>query len=139
MAAEHSIDERRLGVGLAGWRDAPWAEHYFPPDLPQDWRLAYYANEHDCALLEEDDWATADPADWAEWVDAVGEGFRFYLAAESVDPARLDALAEAFGEHLGGVLLVSAVEGIPAAMWPEPGLGVPAWRNAAGKALHAAL
>jgi len=135
MATELSIDARQLGVGLAGWRDAAWAEAYFPPDLPADWRMDYYANEHDCVLLSQADWGAADPVNWAAWADAVGEGFRFYLDTANVGPARHDALSAAFGERLGGLLLPAADASIPEAMWPESGGALPSWRGARGNRL----
>lgn len=140
MTAELSIDARQLGVGLAGWRDAAWAADYFPPDLPADWRMDYYANEHDCLWLSQAEWGAVGPAMWAEWADAVGEGFRFYLQAADSDPAQHAALEAAFGARLGGLLFPVADTSNPdassqAAMWPGPG-GAPAhWCGASGNRL----
>ena len=35
---------RRLMLGTAGWQRDDWLAGYYPPDLPPDWRLAYYAS-----------------------------------------------------------------------------------------------
>lgn len=136
MVEQHSTDESRLGVGLLGWQDVAWADTYYPDDLPADWRLSYYANELNCVCLAESDWCVADEATWQEWVDAVAEGFRFYLlASPTVTLQQLDQLAALLGEHLGGLLLQQDDRrAVPAGMLPVEGLsGVDrAWQDAAG-------
>lgn len=139
MTAELSIDARQLGVGLAGWQAATWAETYFPADLPADWRMDYYANAHDCLWLCQADWGAVGPAGWAEWAAAVGEGFRFYLQVDS-DPTPYAALEAAFGERLGGLLLSAVATSVPdeasqAVMWSEPGGLLAHWRGGSGNRL----
>jgi hypothetical protein len=61
-------------VGLEG---PGWDSEYYPDDLPEDWRLGYYANEYPGVLIPAAVWAE-DP-DVAQWLEDVSEGFVFYL------------------------------------------------------------
>ncbi|MGB0721281.1 MAG: hypothetical protein ACPGU7_02685 [Gammaproteobacteria bacterium] len=38
-------------VALAGLQDPPWAESFFPDDIPAQWRLDYYANEFEALVV----------------------------------------------------------------------------------------
>ncbi len=38
-------------MGVEGLANSLWAEDFFPPDLPTDWVLDYYANEFDVISL----------------------------------------------------------------------------------------
>jgi hypothetical protein len=48
-----------MRIAAYGWDHAGWAGGYYPADLPEEWRLAYYAN--------------AFPAVPAWWLGAVEE------------------------------------------------------------------
>ncbi|MCW8930143.1 MAG: hypothetical protein OQL19_07910 [Gammaproteobacteria bacterium] len=37
--------------GVAGLRNTSLLEHFFPEDLPEDWRLSYYSNEFHLLLM----------------------------------------------------------------------------------------
>ena len=50
----------RILLGTAGWDRSDWLDAYYPPDLPAEWRLAYYANECNCVLLPATGWCGTD-------------------------------------------------------------------------------
>lgn len=127
-------------VGAVGWEHPEWLEGFYPPDLPQDWRLAYYGNEYRCVLVPA---AVLDRAGVdlvARWCEEVPEGFRFYLELEDAfterDERRL--LLEAVACRLGGFVLEGSPERTPciqralAERFPEAAVvrrGAPAGSN----------
>ena len=60
-------------VGTAGWERDGWAETYYPADLPTEWRLAYYANDCGCVLLDASDLARMQPGEFAGLMADVGD------------------------------------------------------------------
>ena len=54
-------------TGAADWRTVEWRDSYYPGDLPEEWQLAYYANEYGTTLID---------------------------CREYMEPQRLEALAE---------------------------------------------
>lgn len=62
-----------IDMGALDWMGPDWLASYYPPDLPEDWRLAYYANEYRCAGTAQTpasvlaQWAAGLPADFALW------------------------------------------------------------------------
>ena len=95
-------EESFLRVGTCGWDLPHWQNSFYPDDLPQDWRLAYYANEFSAVLVPASIWQ-AEQVNLEDWADEVGQGFRFYLQT-GVKPPEKDqifgveqALASCFG------------------------------------------
>lgn len=43
---------RDVLVGAMDWRHEPWIKGFYPVDLPQDWRLSYYANEYTTMVID---------------------------------------------------------------------------------------
>lgn len=41
-------------VGTVRWSRPDWSRAYYPTDMPPEWRLAFYANDCDCVLLDAD-------------------------------------------------------------------------------------
>lgn len=77
--------EGRLLLGTCGWLRADWLVNYYPDDLPEDWRLAFYANDCDAVLLLEDLWLGGD--DIADVLDEEApENLHFFLQADSAEP-----------------------------------------------------
>jgi hypothetical protein len=96
-----------LVLGARGWEHAGWSGSYYPPDLPPEWRLAYYANEFRTVLVPAERLACAAPAELAAWRGAVREEFRFFLEL-TVSLLGGDALLERIGAlegRLGGLVL----------------------------------
>ncbi len=59
--SQFSADDRLL-LGTCHWAHPAWLQTYYPDDLPEDWRLSYYANDCDCLLLPAEDWCGAGRA-----------------------------------------------------------------------------
>ncbi|MBL3528731.1 MAG: ABC transporter permease [gamma proteobacterium endosymbiont of Lamellibrachia anaximandri] len=94
-----------------GWDLPVWQGSFYPDDLPEDWRLTYYANEIPGVLVPMALWCHADEAQVERWVEDVDEGFRFYLAVEEEGGVcDLVAIADLLGENLGGVVVDSVME-----------------------------
>ena len=89
---------RALLLGTAGLAPADWAGSYYPDDLPEDWRLGYYANDCDCVLLMPHDWRALDAAAFAEALADTPDGFRCFIATGSGDAAAAAAVAAAVGD-----------------------------------------
>lgn len=124
MNAEHASG---LRIGLKGFRDEPWIEGFFPNDLPEEWRLSYYANEFCALTINARDWMALDAADVEEWLEE--RGTRFELLLLNADAAGLDRAA------LLGRLDVSAVrarcvEGSDGGFWMPDTACDPAVRDA---------
>ena len=104
MAASH-----RLIVGARGWDHAGWRGAFYPEDLPQEWRLTYYANEFTGVLVPESVWRAADPETIAIWCDDVTDGFLFFLELQDPNAAELPAVPyqDLFASHWGGVPVAS--------------------------------
>ena len=69
-------------VGARGWLHEHWAESFYPEDIPEDWRLGFYANEFNTLLVP---WPQ-----WRESVEALEEGLEdtsdeFHLYLELPD------------------------------------------------------
>lgn len=134
MSQEHTTTPPRLRFGTLDWRHAQWAEHYYPGDLPEDWRLGYYANELGAVLLPPQAWRGESPDGLAAWADEVHAGFRFYLIADAgADAGAQQAQAVALGERLGALLWPSAPApaGL-AALLPDLPERVRAWGDQEG-------
>lgn len=98
-------EAHRLIVGARGWNHDGWNGTFYPEDLPQDWRLSYYANEFTGVLVPEPVWRAADPSIIGGWLGDVADGFLFYL--EQHDPRASSQISfshrKLFGSHWGGI------------------------------------
>lgn len=88
-------------VTSRGWWDLADANQFYPEDLPDDWRLSYFANCFRAALLPAEIWTQAAPAAVTQWHDDVPGGFRFVAeqpptqwshSAQPMAPAALEQL-----------------------------------------------
>ncbi|MEN8177108.1 MAG: hypothetical protein ABFS39_00630 [Pseudomonadota bacterium] len=94
----------------AGWDYPAWVEEFYPEDLPEDWRLSYFANEFSEVLVPQVSWVDAGTDQLQSWIDDVSEDFRFFL--EISDPVELsicDKQAEVLGSNLGGLVLAQNI------------------------------
>jgi len=97
-----------LHIMSYGWDYPDWLGTFYPDDLPEDWRLTYYANEFSGVLVPESVWFKAASADLATWTEDVEEGFCFYL--ELTQTNQFDACQEGasgLGELFGGTILAN--------------------------------
>jgi len=58
-----------LIVGAYGWDHVDWQGVFYPDDLPEDWRLTYYANEFKSVYVPQSVWLHASIDDIEEWAD----------------------------------------------------------------------
>ena len=77
------IHDNTISVGACGWDQPQWQGVFFPDDLPEDWRLSYYANEFSAVLVPQHKWQAAD-VDFEQWADDVPDGFKFYFLSHSL-------------------------------------------------------
>ncbi|HID01556.1 MAG TPA: hypothetical protein EYP05_09580 [Piscirickettsiaceae bacterium] len=68
-------------------------EQFYPHDLPEDWRLEYYANYFSALLVPSSQWPEWDEADWTDFLDRSDTlrwiGFGFKAAPDDSQAARL--------------------------------------------------
>jgi Protein of unknown function DUF72 len=89
-------------LGAEGWEHPEWAGVLYPDDLPEDWRLAYYATQFRCVFLPAGFWTLATAQDIAGWIEETPPEFRFLLEeAPLAEAERLDAQA-IMGDRLAG-------------------------------------
>jgi hypothetical protein len=109
-----------LLLGTAGWNRPDWAADYYPADLPDDWRLAFLANDCGCVLLRPPDWCGLDEQQTLALQAAVEEApdtLTFLLQMPAAETPPAGALAR-FSE-LPCILL--------AAQSPMPSSDRPVW------------
>ena len=99
-------------VGAFGWNHESWCGTYYPPDLPPEWRLAYYANDFNGVLVPAAQWQTVSAADGHAWAEDVQISFRFLFEYGA------RALPDAWPEDLPDGLFGGWVDMAPA---PVPG------------------
>jgi hypothetical protein len=112
------------------WDRADWCGGFYPEDLPEEWRLAYFANAFDAVLVPAAAWQ-GDPSRLALWAQEVPHRFRFYLELpRGSDPRAMAQAAAPLGERFAGsvAVLPPRTEAMPGASAP-PGDG-PASREA---------
>jgi hypothetical protein len=87
-----------------GWWALSDSASYYPDDLPADWQLGYFANEHPGAYISAVDWCADAVLLLHEWRDAVPESFRFFLECPPANAPK-DLLQQAIAAlhgQLGG-------------------------------------
>lgn len=101
---------RWIGVAALDWESAGLVDFY-PDDVPQDWRLTWYANFCMAVVLPASRWQQADQEVVAQWCDQTQDNFWFYLLCESSDQvAQAIALSHAFKTKFAGLIFS---EGLP--------------------------
>lgn len=68
-----------LQIGAYGWLHSHWNATFYPDDLPEDWRLAYYSNEFNVVMVPQQYWRQDKGYDCENWLDDIHDEFRFYL------------------------------------------------------------
>jgi hypothetical protein len=89
----------------SGW-NAVARDTFYPDDLPEDWRLAYFATQFPGVLVPGDLWLRAAPGVFSAWADETPSHFRFYLDLTGEVPGRPDpaTAGQELGERLGGLV-----------------------------------
>jgi len=117
--AQHSENAPRgpLIVGARGWEHPGWKGTYYPVDLPEDWRLAYYANDFRGVLVPAPFWTGDRPPDWHSLAGDTPDPFLFFLelpeepVAQNRAMERLPVCAQTLGAGLGSLLVPDAAQG----------------------------
>jgi len=93
-----------LKLGCYGWNHASWAGRYYPDDLPEDWRLSYYANDFSCVLVPAEYCAQDDVSDW---LDEVHEAFQFFIEWPQAAELQQQVIAacKKLQPQLGGIVV----------------------------------
>ncbi len=68
-----------LMVGTIGWDHDDWVGGFYPDDLPDDWRFAYYSNDYRAALATADHVRPESMAQIADWAEDCDDAFRFVI------------------------------------------------------------
>jgi len=101
-----------LDVVPEGWWALGDAAAFYPEDLPDDWRLAYFANQFRAVLVPRAAWQAQPALDCAAWRSDVHTGFRFFLECQpAIDSQSMTLAANALGPALGAFVVA-----------PNPGL-----------------
>lgn len=101
--AEADTGDYGLRLGAYGWQHEHWLKLFYPEDLPQDWRLGFYANEFIAVMVPADYWR--DDYEVEQWCDALATRFRFYLEyPPTVDAQTFVRRCLDFGSYLAGVI-----------------------------------
>lgn len=88
-----------LIVGTLGWKRDSWLGHYYPPDLPDEWQLAFYANDFSGVLIPAIEWQAADNRQWRQWREETPGQFAMLIEAAPgtvPDRSRIDSLGSRF-------------------------------------------
>jgi hypothetical protein len=91
-----------MAVVPAGWGALADAGDYYPDDLPEDWQLAYFANEHSGLYLPLAGWTNLPAATLSSWREDVHAGFAFYLEWPASESARAGVARTALADNLAG-------------------------------------
>jgi hypothetical protein len=73
---------KNIRVGTMDWRHPAWTGAFYPADMPQEWRLSFYASQFNCVYLKGNDWLLAAPTDLQQWCDDVHSRFIFLLEGD---------------------------------------------------------
>ncbi len=114
-------------VGARGWEHEAWTGRFYPADLPEDWRLTYYANAFRSVLVPAERLASVPGNELRRWPEEVPEDFLFYLEVSrhlmvGMDSSRFMSLVDALGEGIGGVSFQLSAEPRPTPEELEPWL-----------------
>lgn len=110
MAYSANRSKVTVVVAAKGWEHSCWLGSFYPEDLPEDWRLAYYANAYPAVLVPVPD-PLYPQASAAVWANEVRASFRFFLEVVPRSPSADDhlyaaaAMAESLGSQLGGIVV----------------------------------
>jgi hypothetical protein len=131
-SADESTAGRGLLLGVVGWDREDWVGCYYPEDLPEDWRLAYLANDADAVMLRPAEWCGLDLPGTQRLADALAEapGLLVLLHSEGAGGPAGGDLAP-FADHDVAVL-VDRIAANAAALPRWPAAGIDRWSRPDG-------
>lgn len=130
--------KRQVALGADGWDRPEWSDTFYPSDMPEEWRLAYYNTQFDCVFLAASVWRQADAATFAAWAADTHEHFLFLLEDARPDdlPAALAGRARGIGRDDSGLLWFdrrTSLKTLAAQMTPPDGEAPPYLVSADGE------
>lgn len=125
----------RVRIGSTGWHPHSWAGTYYPGDIPEAWKLAYFANEFNGILLPQASWQQ-QVQQLPEMLEDVHEDFAVYLQLASADgdTAVLQQACQACHNHLKAILCETAAVAMASHLEPQWPLILPDRVAGAGQA-----
>lgn len=114
--------------GGRGWQEAGDTGAFYPQDLPQDWRLTFYANHYATVLVPESHWRQVPQAELKQWRDDTDPHFRFALELSQPVWAQPEVASrlQCLGDRISLLLVdAPAAAGSAAAPWPLVHRGAP--------------
>ena len=132
---------RAVAVVPTGWWGLADARGYYPDDLPRDWRLAYFANEHIGVYLPSAVWGAFPAVRLRSWQEEVHGRFGFFLQypPQAVGAgARPEQARDALGDRLVAWVRWETGEDAPGALL-DPSAPAPlggGTRPSFGQAVH---
>lgn len=116
-----------LSLAAHGWEHQSWVGAFYPADLPDEWRLAYFANEFHAVVIPAGRLDAVAAADVDVWRGEVPPGFRFLVELPGADRGwqgiwpHWAALFADLGEHLFGfVCPCGRAQPVPEALLRRP-------------------
>ena len=102
----------RVRIGTIGWEFESWDNGYYPEDIPQEWKLGYYANDLTAVVVPESVWKQADAEDLEEMSEDIHEDFGFYFQVASSLPSagERELVKEVFADTCLGFLVEESVK-----------------------------
>ncbi len=86
-----------LLIGMRGWEYPAWEGHFYPAELPADWRFCFYSNRLRSVLLPAETWPGVDASEVRRWPGECDAQFQFVLELPP-ELTRPDSVA-AFDTH----------------------------------------
>ena len=116
-----------LLIGTWGWSGSGCCAGYYPDDMPEDWQLCYFSNQHRAVLLPEETWRSADDSELEQWLEDTDPGFVFVPA---FGPDALDVVSQGqlpdwpaikrLKQQTGCLLAMPSVMQLDQLQWLEP-------------------
>lgn len=102
----------RVHIGTIGWNFPAWDQGYFPNDIPEDWKLAFYANDFSAVALPESLWAGESLESVCQQLDELEPGFAVYCLAQSQMPSveMIRQVKSVMGDFFAGFIVSENVD-----------------------------
>jgi len=100
-------------LGVSDWNAPDWQTTFYPTELPEEWRVAYYGSHFSCVWLDHATWASLSIELTQFWLGETPERFRFVLEASK----RSEQAAENPFDILRPGISVVCAEDAPSVFW----------------------
>ena len=118
----------RVRIATLGWEFTSWNESYYPEDIPDDWKLAFYANDFSAVVLPERFWRKEALTSLIEMLNDLDEAFAVYCLVQSRLPSVEEVawVKASLAGHFKSFIVepLANLEGVTA--WQSPDFILPA-------------